>query len=76
MPTLSFAETLRKNLLVFDGPMGTELYRRHVFTNRCFDELNLAEPKLIEQILTDYRDAGAGQSNQFLYFYRRGQPPY
>ena len=59
MPTLSFAETLRKSLLVFDGPMGTELYRHHVFTNRCFDELNLTDPKLIEQILTDYRNAGA-----------------
>jgi len=55
----SFSETLRKNLLVFDGPMGTELYRHHVFTNRCFDELNLTDPGLIEQILTDYRDAGA-----------------
>jgi len=57
--TQSFAETLRKNLLVFDGPMGTELYRHHVFTNRCFEELNLTDPKLIEQILTDYRNAGA-----------------
>jgi len=55
----SFSETLRNNLLVFDGPMGTELYRHHVFTNRCFEELNLADPKLIEQVLTDYRNAGA-----------------
>jgi len=59
MMALSFAETLRNNLLVFDGPMGTELYRHHVFTNRCFDELNLTDPKLIEQVLTDYRNAGA-----------------
>ena len=55
----SFAETLRKNLLVFDGPMGTELYRHHVFTNRCFDELNLTDAGLIEQVLADYRNAGA-----------------
>ena len=41
--TLSFSETLRKNLLIFDGPMGTKLYRHHVFTNRCFEELNLTE---------------------------------
>ena len=39
--------------------MGTELYRRHVFTNRCFDELNLTDPELIEQILSEYRNAGA-----------------
>ena len=59
MPTLPFSETLRKNLLIFDGPMGTELYRHHIFTNRCFDELNLTDPGLIEQVLTDYRNAGA-----------------
>jgi homocysteine S-methyltransferase len=45
--------------MVFDGAMGTELYRHHVFTNRCFDELCLSEAKLIRQIHGDYRDAGA-----------------
>ncbi|MDR2438828.1 MAG: bifunctional homocysteine S-methyltransferase/methylenetetrahydrofolate reductase [Planctomycetaceae bacterium] len=55
----TFTEALHQRLLVFDGPMGTELYRHHIFTNRCFDELNLTDPNLIEQILTDYRNAGA-----------------
>ncbi|MDR1270359.1 MAG: bifunctional homocysteine S-methyltransferase/methylenetetrahydrofolate reductase [Planctomycetaceae bacterium] len=55
----TFTEVLHQRILVFDGPMGTELYRHHIFTNRCFDELNLTEPNLIEQILTDYREAGA-----------------
>jgi homocysteine S-methyltransferase len=55
----TFSATLHQRLLVFDGPMGTELYRHHIFTNRCFDELNLTDPNLIERILTDYRDAGA-----------------
>ena len=59
MTAQSFSETLRKNLLIFDGPMGTELYRHHIFTNRCFEELNLTDSKLVEQILTDYRNAGA-----------------
>ena len=45
--------------MVFDGAMGTELYRHHVFTNRCFDELCLSEAKLIRQIHSDYCDAGA-----------------
>ena len=39
--------------------MGTEIYRHHVFTNRCFDELCLSDPKLIRQIHADYCDAGA-----------------
>lgn len=55
----TFTQALHRTLLVFDGPMGTELYRHHIFTNRCFDELNLSEPKLIREILAGYRDAGA-----------------
>ncbi|MDR3232441.1 MAG: hypothetical protein LBT46_02020 [Planctomycetaceae bacterium] len=29
---------------------GAELYRHHIFTNRCFDEINLLNPKLLESI--------------------------
>lgn len=59
MPSTSFADALNRGLLVFDGAMGTEIYRHHVFTNRCFDELCLSDPKLIRQIHEEYRDAGA-----------------
>jgi homocysteine S-methyltransferase len=55
----TFAEALGRGVLVFDGAMGTEIYRHHIFTNRCFDELCLSEPKLIRQIHADYREAGA-----------------
>jgi homocysteine S-methyltransferase len=58
MPS-TFLDSLTRGVLVFDGAMGTELYRHHVFTNRSFDELCLSDPKLIRQIHTDYRDAGA-----------------
>ncbi|MDR1485843.1 MAG: bifunctional homocysteine S-methyltransferase/methylenetetrahydrofolate reductase [Planctomycetaceae bacterium] len=54
-----FIEALNNRLLVFDGAMGTELYRHHVFTNRCFEELNLSEPDLISAISRSYREAGA-----------------
>ncbi|MDR2168959.1 MAG: bifunctional homocysteine S-methyltransferase/methylenetetrahydrofolate reductase [Planctomycetaceae bacterium] len=54
-----FIETLNKRLLVFDGAMGTELYRRHIFTNRCFEELNLSSPELISDVSSSYREAGA-----------------
>ncbi|MGA2034453.1 MAG: bifunctional homocysteine S-methyltransferase/methylenetetrahydrofolate reductase [Thermoguttaceae bacterium] len=57
--TPSFAEALSQGVLVFDGAMGTEIYRHHVFTNRSFDELCLSDAKLIEQIHASYRDAGA-----------------
>jgi homocysteine S-methyltransferase len=55
----TFAEAIATNVLVFDGAMGTEIYRNKVFTNRCFDELGLSEPKLIRQIHQAYCDAGA-----------------
>ncbi|HQF14962.1 MAG TPA: homocysteine S-methyltransferase family protein, partial [Thermogutta sp.] len=55
----TFAEHLQQGVVVFDGAMGTEIYRHHVFTNRCFDELNLSDPKLIEKIHQSYCDAGA-----------------
>lgn len=59
MPPHNFADAAGQGLLVLDGAMGTELYRRHVFTNRCFDELCLSDPKLIHGIHQDYCDAGA-----------------
>ncbi len=55
----SFQDALRERVLVFDGAMGTEIYRHHVFTNRCYDELCLSEPKLIRQIHSEYCQAGA-----------------
>jgi homocysteine S-methyltransferase len=39
--------------------MGTMLYSRGVFINRCFDELNLAQPDLVRQIHREYVKAGA-----------------
>ncbi|NQT38320.1 MAG: bifunctional homocysteine S-methyltransferase/methylenetetrahydrofolate reductase [Planctomycetes bacterium] len=60
MPTTqTFPQALGSGVLVFDGAMGTEIYRHHVFTNRCYDELCLSDEKLIRQIHADYRDAGA-----------------
>ena len=59
MTSTSFSESLNRGVLVFDGAMGTEIYRHHVYTNRCFDELCLSDPKLIRQIHTEYCGAGA-----------------
>ncbi|MCL2116933.1 MAG: bifunctional homocysteine S-methyltransferase/methylenetetrahydrofolate reductase [Planctomycetaceae bacterium] len=39
--------------------MGTELYRHHIFTNRCFEEINLSDPGLVKSVHQDYCDAGA-----------------
>lgn len=44
---------------VFDGAMGTMLYAKGVYINRCYDELNLSNPDLVREIHTEYLRAGA-----------------
>jgi methionine synthase / methylenetetrahydrofolate reductase(NADPH) len=39
--------------------MGTLLYEKGVFINRCYDELNLSQPDLIRGIHSEYLAAGA-----------------
>jgi homocysteine S-methyltransferase len=54
-----FREQLARRVLVADGAMGTMLYSRGVFINRCFDELNLSSPDMVRQIHQEYVKAGA-----------------
>ena len=54
-----FRDQLAQRVMVADGAMGTMLYSRGVFINRCFDELNLAQPDLVRQIHREYVKAGA-----------------
>ena len=42
-----------------DGAMGTSLYARGIFINKCFDELNLSQPELVRSIHEEYLQAGA-----------------
>jgi methionine synthase I (cobalamin-dependent)/5,10-methylenetetrahydrofolate reductase len=54
-----FKEALHNRILVADGAMGTALYSRGIFLNRCYDELNLSLPALIRDVHQDYVRAGA-----------------
>ncbi|HZY62072.1 MAG TPA: bifunctional homocysteine S-methyltransferase/methylenetetrahydrofolate reductase [Edaphobacter sp.] len=49
----------RGGTVLCDGAMGTMLYARGVFINRCYDELNLSQPELIREIHAEYLQAGA-----------------
>ena len=44
---------------VLDGAMGTMLYSRGVFVNVCYDELNLSQPALVQEVHEAYAQAGA-----------------
>src|ERR1700681_194335 len=56
---LEFRDRLSRRVMVADGAMGTMLYARGVFINRCFDELNLSSPDMVRQIHQEYVKAGA-----------------
>ena len=50
---------LQKSPVLCDGAMGTLLYGKGIFINRCYDELNLSQPDLIGEIHHEYLQAGA-----------------
>ncbi len=58
-PVKTLSNALSEGTVIFDGAIGTEVYRRGVFTNRCYDELCLTDAKLVRAIHDDYCEAGA-----------------
>jgi homocysteine S-methyltransferase len=54
-----FADIFADRPILADGAMGTVVYGRGIFINRCYDELNLTDPALILSIHEEYLQAGA-----------------
>ena len=54
-----FLQRLQRGPLLGDGAMGTQLHARGISFDRSFDELNLTEPRLIEEIHRAYITAGS-----------------
>lgn len=54
-----FRQQLESRALVADGAMGTMLYSKGIFINRCYDELNLSSPDLVKGVHLEYVKAGA-----------------
>jgi methionine synthase / methylenetetrahydrofolate reductase(NADPH) len=50
---------IKQSPILCDGAMGTLLYSKGIFINRCYDELNLSQPDLIRDIHHEYAHAGA-----------------
>lgn len=55
----AFVERIKEGIVLGDGAMGTMIYARGVFINRCYDELNLSQPEIIKEIHAAYIEAGA-----------------
>jgi methionine synthase / methylenetetrahydrofolate reductase(NADPH) len=58
MPTLRELIDDRR-VHVLDGAMGTMLYSRGVFVSACYDELNISQPALVQEVHESYVQAGA-----------------
>ena len=54
-----FSDIFADRPILADGAMGTVLYARGIFINRCYDELNLSDPGLILAVHEEYLQAGA-----------------
>jgi methionine synthase I (cobalamin-dependent)/5,10-methylenetetrahydrofolate reductase len=54
-----FLDALDDRVLVCDGAMGTMLYGKGIFINRCFESLNLTQPELVVDVHGEYLKAGA-----------------
>jgi len=54
-----FSDIFASRTVLADGAMGTVLYARGITINRCYDELNLTDPRLILSIHEEYLQAGA-----------------
>jgi methionine synthase / methylenetetrahydrofolate reductase(NADPH) len=54
-----FLARLKTSPVLCDGAMGTLLYSKGIFINRCYDELNVSQPDLIRGIHHEYLQAGA-----------------
>lgn len=50
---------LAESLVIFDGAIGTEIYRRNFFVNASFEQLSVTNPDVILDIHRQYLDAGA-----------------
>lgn len=56
---MNLLEELKTGTVLADGAMGTMLHSRGVGFEKCFDELNLTNPKAVAAIHREYIEAGA-----------------
>jgi len=62
-----FLDFIADDVALCDGAMGTRLYEKGVFIDRCFDAINLSDPDIVREVHEEYIRAGACviQTNTF-----------
>lgn len=56
---VDFRKKLESEVILADGAIGTELYRRGIFINQCYDHLNIVRGDIVKKIHREYVEAGA-----------------
>jgi len=57
--SLKLIKKINERAVVFDGAMGTEIYKHDFFVNTSFDALNINAPDVIKEIHSSYIEAGS-----------------
>lgn len=55
----NFLDAIKEEALLGDGAVGTLLYEKGIFLNRCYDEINITDPEIVREVHTDYLRAGS-----------------
>lgn len=65
--TKDFRTFLQDQVVLFDGAMGTMLYKKGAYINQCYEGLNLSAPGMVSDIHQAYLQAGANvlETNTF-----------
>ena len=50
---------LEEGPLIADGAMGTMLYSKGIYINKCYDEVNLTQPEMVMEVHRAYIKAGS-----------------
>ncbi len=54
----SFRDKLAQGVVLFDGAMGTMLYKKGAYVNQCYEALNLSAATMVSDVHADYVKAG------------------
>src|SRR5579864_3412100 len=54
-----FLQALKERPLLVDGAMGTVLYAKGASAEASFEQMNLTQPDVVQQVHIDYINAGA-----------------
>ncbi|MBN1500191.1 MAG: homocysteine S-methyltransferase family protein [Spirochaetes bacterium] len=56
---MNFLETLKKRIMILDGGIGSQFFKKLPDYNGCIEMLNFSHPEIVKQVHSEYIQAGA-----------------